>query len=84
MVLDGRRVRCVERIEEVNVKGEGQRQKVFVDVWRRYGLAEDVDGEDWPIEERRTLVFMPNAEASEAHSSTPSSPKMIKCKLILW
>ncbi|KAK0386208.1 hypothetical protein NLU13_6045 [Sarocladium strictum] len=78
MVLDGRRVRCVERIEEVNVKGEGQRQKVFVDVWRRYGLAEDVDGEDWPIEERRTLVFMPNAEASEAHSSKPSSPKMIK------
>ncbi|KAH8171986.1 hypothetical protein LIA77_08754 [Sarocladium implicatum] len=77
MVLDGRRAKCVEKIEEVNVKGEGERQKVFVDVWRRYGLAEDVATGDWPIQERRTLVFMPKQEAAAQANSSPTA-KVIK------
>lgn len=82
MVLDGRRAKCVEKIEEVNVKGEGNRQKVFVDVWRRYGLSDHAETEEWPIEERRTLVFMPKEEEA-AQLKTPSTPKTIKCKILL-
>ncbi|KAG6068757.1 hypothetical protein E4U32_007622 [Claviceps aff. humidiphila group G2b] len=63
LVLDGRPWRCREDIERVDVRGEGVEEKVFVDVWRRYGLGYGLgegEGEDgrWDIEERRTLVFM--------------------------
>ncbi|KAG6090269.1 hypothetical protein E4U15_007221 [Claviceps sp. LM218 group G6] len=69
LVLDGRPWRCREDIERVDVRGEGVEEKVFVDVWRRYGLGYGLegvegDGEDgrWDIEERRTLVFMREGE----------------------
>ena len=70
--LDGRRAVCVESIGDVVAKpaganGDSPDAKVFVDVWRRYGLvnaeqagaaAEDEVGRRPAIEERRTLVFM--------------------------
>ncbi|KAG6046582.1 hypothetical protein E4U39_001222 [Claviceps sp. Clav50 group G5] len=67
LVLDGRPWRCREDIERVDVRGEGVEEKVFVDVWRRYGLGYGLgeeEGEDgrWDIEERRTLVFMREGE----------------------
>lgn len=69
----------MEKIEEVNVKGEAEKQKVFVDVWRRYGMSEDGDEAGWPVEERRTLVFMPQKDPV-SEPKTPSRSKMIKCK----
>ncbi|KAG6164674.1 hypothetical protein E4U24_001981 [Claviceps purpurea] len=77
LVLDGRPWRCREDIERVDVRGEGVEEKVFVDVWRRYGLGYglgkgdgegdgDGDGDGrWDIEERRTLVFMREGELEE-------------------
>ncbi|KAG5980923.1 hypothetical protein E4U55_003480 [Claviceps digitariae] len=69
LVLDGRPWRCQETIEGVVVRGVHAQEKVFVDVWRRYGLghgpAGDGDGSGsgrWDIEERRTLVFMKREE----------------------
>ncbi|TWU73515.1 hypothetical protein ED733_002525 [Metarhizium rileyi] len=49
LLLDGRPWRCREEMGDVRVGPD----KVFVDVWRRYGA-----GLGWDVEERRTLVFM--------------------------
>ncbi|RFU76171.1 mesaconyl-c4 hydratase [Trichoderma arundinaceum] len=69
MVLDGRAWVCKEEIGDVKVKGAGKYdEKVFVDVWRRYGLGHDVEARrpgEWDIEERRTLVFMRKPEGDE-------------------
>ncbi|KFG82041.1 hypothetical protein MANI_118075 [Metarhizium anisopliae] len=50
-----------EEIGDVRVKGDKGQEKVFVDVWRRYGAKQE-----WDIEERRTLVFMRNTEGQLA------------------
>ncbi|KAL7934519.1 hypothetical protein V8C35DRAFT_301139 [Trichoderma chlorosporum] len=62
LVLDGRAWVCKEEIGDVRVKGGGRDEKVFVDVWRRYGLGHDENAGEWDIEERRTLVFMRKTE----------------------
>ncbi|QUC22352.1 uncharacterized protein UV8b_06593 [Ustilaginoidea virens] len=61
LVLDGRPWSCDERIGEVVLRND----KVFVDVWRRYGLGHGDPGARprWDIEERRTLVFLKSAVA---------------------
>ncbi|PTB36549.1 hypothetical protein M441DRAFT_151230 [Trichoderma asperellum CBS 433.97] len=68
LMLDGRAWVCKEEIGDVKVKGGGRAdEKVFVDLWRRYGLGHEVgEGRGWEIEERRTLVFMrkPDGEAA--------------------
>ncbi|KAL4724878.1 hypothetical protein ACLX1H_008325 [Fusarium chlamydosporum] len=59
MKLDARPVVCREKIEDVNLRGREGEEKVFVDVWRKYGTGHEVEGrQEWDIEERRTLVFM--------------------------
>jgi hydroxyacyl-ACP dehydratase HTD2-like protein with hotdog domain len=66
LILNGDRAVCLEEIGDVALKGDGTgKEKVFVDIWRRYCTAAD---EGFPsadmirdhasIEERRTLVFM--------------------------
>jgi hydroxyacyl-ACP dehydratase HTD2-like protein with hotdog domain len=69
--LDGSRALCVEDIGDVRLKsGNGSDEKAFVDVWRRYGIVGTGDVEDnvtairsQPlIEERRTLVFLPQPQ----------------------
>ncbi|KAL7947399.1 Thioesterase/thiol ester dehydrase-isomerase [Trichoderma barbatum] len=65
LMLDGRAWVCKEEIGDVRVKGEGWDEKVFVDVWRRYGLGHNGDAGKWDIEERRTLVFMRKTEHQE-------------------
>lgn len=77
LVLDGRAWVCKEEIGDVKVKGGGRDdEKVFVDVWRRYGLGHEVDdGRAWEIEERRTLVFMRKTENTEG-----GSVRLVKCK----
>lgn len=75
--LDCRAVVCEETVEDVVVRGKGKSEKVFVDVWRRYGLAggEGEHRKEWEVEERRTLVFM------KKQADTPSPPlRLIKCK----
>ncbi|KAH6604319.1 hypothetical protein Trco_007765, partial [Trichoderma cornu-damae] len=66
LALDGSAWVCSEEIGDVRVKGAGRHdEKVFVDVWRRYGLGHDAESKgpgDWDIEERRTLVFMRKTE----------------------
>lgn len=57
LVMDGRAWLCKEEIGDVRLKGPEGQEKVFVDVWRRYGAGHDESG-SWDIEERRTLVFM--------------------------
>ncbi|KAG6001712.1 hypothetical protein E4U21_003890 [Claviceps maximensis] len=71
LVLDGRPWRCQEDIGEVDVRATRGEERIFVDVWRRYGLghahAQVKDGEGtrtWDIEERRTLVFMREGDGS--------------------
>ncbi|KAH6890540.1 HotDog domain-containing protein [Thelonectria olida] len=71
LVLDCRPVVCRETIEEVSLRGKGPDEKVFVDVWRRYGLGHGrEERNEWQIEERRTLVFMKEQETSPPSSST--------------
>lgn len=76
LLLDGRAWCCREELGEVEVKGIGTRQKVFVPVWRRYRLGHDTvaaPDEDWDIVERRTLVFVPEPE------TPPPAPRLITC-----
>ncbi|KAL7786762.1 Thioesterase/thiol ester dehydrase-isomerase [Trichoderma ceciliae] len=72
LVLDGGAWVCREEVGDVRVKGGGRDgEKVFVDVWRRYGLgheAEERGPGEWDIEERRTLVFMRKTGADQGPS----------------
>ncbi|KAG7102348.1 Sphingolipid C9-methyltransferase 2 like protein [Verticillium longisporum] len=67
---------------EVRLSGEGDKAKAFVDVWRRYTVADGKGGDAAPaIEERRTLVFMPEVEAltsDAAAAAAKSPPRIIK------
>lgn len=80
--MDGRPWRCKEEIGDVRVKGDKGQEKVFVDVWRRYGAKQE-----WDIEERRTLVFMRNTEGQlasaprRATTCESASPWVIMCPL---
>lgn len=75
--MDGRGWLCREKVEDVGLRGRKGEDKVFVDVWRRYGLGHgNAERESWDIEERRTLVFM-----REQESFSTSTPRIIKCKL---
>jgi hydroxyacyl-ACP dehydratase HTD2-like protein with hotdog domain len=79
LVLDCRPVVCRETIEDVSLRGKGADEKVFVDVWRRYGLGhESEERSEWEIEERRTLVFMKEQDTS----ASPSTPRLIKCTFL--
>jgi hydroxyacyl-ACP dehydratase HTD2-like protein with hotdog domain len=71
LLMDGRPWRCTEEIGDVRVKAH---DKVFVDVWRRYGAGR----EGWDIEERRTLVFMRNG------GGTAPPRRAIKCEFTLF
>ncbi|KAM5345347.1 hypothetical protein ACJ41O_011209 [Fusarium nematophilum] len=71
MRLDARPVVCREKVEDVSLRGKEGEEKVFVDVWRRYGVGHEVEGRSaWEIEERRTLVFM--REEEEGASLSPA------------
>ncbi len=65
--LDGRRAVCVEAVGDVALPSP---DRVFVDVWRRYGSAgagagAAVEPAAPAIEERRTLVFMSELPARD-------------------
>lgn len=79
MTLSCSPVVCREKVEDVSLRGREGEEKVFVDVWRRYGIGHDQVEErrEWEIEERRTLVFM-----REEETSTSSPPRLIKCKFL--
>lgn len=73
MRLDGRPASCKETIGDVKTRGD----KVFVDVHRAYGAGHDEDGA-WDVQEKRTLVFMPNdGESGQA------APRFVKCMFTL-
>lgn len=55
--LDGRRVSCVEKVEDVRP----EKGRVWVDLWRRYGARDS--GTLPAIEERRMLAFLPDIDA---------------------
>ncbi|ROT38495.1 hypothetical protein SODALDRAFT_333091 [Sodiomyces alkalinus F11] len=75
MRLDGRKVVCTETVEDVRVSpGRGEQARAFVDVWRRYRLADQKDEVPAAIEERRTLVFMPESVNSD-ETALPTSRK---------
>ncbi|KAF5566899.1 mesaconyl-C4 hydratase [Fusarium napiforme] len=72
MELDARPAICKEQIEDVTLRGKEGEEKVFVDVWRKYGTGHEIEGRtEWDIEERRTLVFMRDEEGSASLSSPP-------------
>ncbi|POR37885.1 Hydroxyacyl-thioester dehydratase type 2, mitochondrial [Tolypocladium paradoxum] len=75
LVMDGRAWGCREGIERVRVEGRDAAPKVFVDVWRRYGLGHEVGEMEYDIKERRTLVFMRNEE----QPSPPTPRRPINC-----
>ncbi|KAJ4324153.1 hypothetical protein N0V84_003986 [Fusarium piperis] len=66
MTLSCRPVVCREKVEDVSLRGREGEEKVFVDVWRRYGVGHErvEERKEWEIEERRTLVFMREEETS--------------------
>ncbi|KAM0284969.1 hypothetical protein ACHAQH_001658 [Verticillium albo-atrum] len=74
--LDGREVICTEGVEDVRLSGEGEKAKAFVDVWRRYRVTDHEDVTP-AIEERRTLVFMPEVDPLAGKASLPKSPPRI-------
>ncbi|RNJ54207.1 hypothetical protein D7B24_000804 [Verticillium nonalfalfae] len=81
MPLDGREAVCTETVEEVRLSGEGDKAKAFVDVWRRYTVADGGSDAAPAIEERRTLVFMPEVEAltgDVAAAAAKSPPRIVK------
>lgn len=86
MRLDARPVVCTETVEDVRVSGveatsdqPNPKAKAFVDVWRRYGV---VDGDASPmIQERRTLVFMPELGGGDAVKK--AAPRVVKGMLSL-
>jgi hydroxyacyl-ACP dehydratase HTD2-like protein with hotdog domain len=81
--LDGRAWVCEEAIGDVKVKGGGRAdEKVFVDLWRRYGLGHEVEGREWDVEERRTLVFMRKGEDEEGEAAAvaAAAARVIKCE----
>ncbi|OHE96085.1 hypothetical protein CORC01_08622 [Colletotrichum orchidophilum] len=58
--LDGRKVGCVESVEDVRA----EKGRVWVELWRRYGVSAAGRGESGPaVEERRTLAFLPDVDA---------------------
>ncbi|KAF5633052.1 mesaconyl-C4 hydratase [Fusarium sp. NRRL 52700] len=72
MKLDARPAICKEKIEDVTLRGKEGEEKVFVNVWRKYGTGHEIEGRtEWDIEERRTLVFMRDEEGSASSSSPP-------------
>ncbi|RGP80972.1 mesaconyl-c4 hydratase [Fusarium longipes] len=78
MKLDARPVVCREKIEDVALRGREGEEKVFVDIWRKYGTGHEVEGRDeWDIEERRTLVFM-----REEKESASSPTRLLRCKFV--
>lgn len=88
-MLDGRAWVCKEEIGDVKVKGGGRGdEKVFVDLWRRYGLGHEAGGggggggREWDVEERRTLVFMRKLEEEAVLSSAAAAAatRIIKCE----
>lgn len=84
MQLDAKPVTCVESVEDVRVSGveEGSdkidpKAKAFVDVWRRYSVAGG--GASPAIEERRTLVFMPELSGEgDAPATRQPAPRILK------
>lgn len=81
LAMDGKPWACREEIGDVRAKGNEGDEKVFVDVWRRYGLGHEDGGEgsgrEWQVEERRTLVFM--RDEGPATTSSPTPRRLIKC-----
>lgn len=67
MRLDGRPAACEETIGNFKTRGD----KVFVDVQREYGAGHEGA---WDVREKRTLVFMPNEENSQAPQ------RVVKCE----
>ncbi|KAF6817175.1 hypothetical protein CSOJ01_02595 [Colletotrichum sojae] len=56
MRLDGRRVDCVESVDDVRA----EKERVWVELWRRYAAGGSEQGP--AIEERRTLAFLPEVD----------------------
>jgi len=74
--LQGHRAACVEKIQDVSVKGQGNNEKVFVSVERVMGDVENEhdasrltsNGGSWNIIETRNLVFMSDSVAKAVAS----------------
>lgn len=82
MRLDGRKVVCAETIEDVRVSsGQGDQARAYVDVWRRYRAASQGDDVPAAIEERRTLVFMPESVGSD-QKGPPRRGLKRKCSML--
>jgi hydroxyacyl-ACP dehydratase HTD2-like protein with hotdog domain len=83
--LNNAMFRCTERIADVQVKGQGKDQKVFVKIERevypeRSPVEQDNTGGIDPLHlvETRTLVFMREDRRKAAAGTTTSSPKVLK------
>lgn len=84
LVQDGRPWACREEFGDVTARGREGQEKVFVDLWRRYGLGHESGDEGgasglssrlWQIEERRTLAFMRNEPDASASAAPPRQIK---------
>ncbi|KAK1466792.1 hypothetical protein CMEL01_10785 [Colletotrichum melonis] len=79
--LDGRRVGCVESVEDVRA----EKGRVWVELWRRYGASSAAGrGESGPaVEERRTLAFLPDVDVSAPARRSLKAPHKPTASLTL-
>lgn len=88
MKLNARPAECVENVEDVRLSSDledehgrvNPKAKAFVDVWRRYRASRSPESDSAPlaIEERRTLVFLPETQDSGDPTATRESSRVIK------
>ncbi|EFX03042.1 hypothetical protein CMQ_2971 [Grosmannia clavigera kw1407] len=88
LVLDGRRAVCVERLGHIKASGSPGAEKIFVDVWRRYGLVDPAAADPEAaveaspaVEERRTLVFIRDVLLPPSSATSSSRPPSRVVKL---
>ncbi|ORY59235.1 uncharacterized protein BCR38DRAFT_460541 [Pseudomassariella vexata] len=66
LLVNRQQVVCRESLGDVTVKGRPGEEKIFVDVWRRYGEDDGFVAGEEAITERRSLVFLRRRSAEEA------------------
>lgn len=86
--LTGHACRCNEKISDVQIKGHGLNQKIFVQITRRLILGRHPNHPEVPkqtgipqvpiVEESRTLVFMRDNRQATSTDASRLSPKILK------
>ncbi|CAG8962150.1 hypothetical protein HYFRA_00005196 [Hymenoscyphus fraxineus] len=87
LVLDGRRAFCIEKIQDVTTKGEGENEKVFVTIERTFSTSDAFEvpctnspssGAECGLLEMRNLVFMKEKNPEDAKRDAEKPDRVVK------